>query len=98
MSAGAGSGFVWDKAGHILTNAHVVSGADQVFVRFGSDRPFVAKVVGAAPEYDVAVLRIDVPLKGLTRLPLGLRPIWRSECRCMRLVTHSAWIRRSPRV
>jgi len=71
VSAGAGSGFVWDKAGHILTNAHVVSGADQVFVRFGSDRPIVAKVVGAAPEYDIAVLRIAVPLKGLTPLPLG---------------------------
>lgn len=71
VSAGAGSGFVWDKAGHILTNAHVVSEADNVFVRFGIDRPLVAKVVGVAPEYDLAVLRVSVPLTGLTPLPIG---------------------------
>lgn len=71
VSAGAGSGFVWDKAGHILTNAHVVSGADSVYVRFGSDRPLVAKVVGLAPEYDLALLRIDLPLSGLVPLPVG---------------------------
>lgn len=71
VSAGAGSGFVWDKAGHILTNAHVVSGADRVYVRFGADRPFVAKVIGVAPEYDLALLRIEIPLSGLTPLPIG---------------------------
>jgi len=71
MSAGAGSGFVWDKAGHILTNAHVVSGADRVYVRFGSDRPLIAKVVGVAPEYDLALLRVELPLSGLTPLPVG---------------------------
>jgi 2-alkenal reductase len=70
-SAGAGSGFVWDKAGHILTNAHVVSGADSVYVRFGADRPLVASVIGVAPEYDLALLRIGVPLGGLVPLPIG---------------------------
>lgn len=71
VSAGAGSGFVWDKAGHILTNAHVVSDADRVYVRFGADRPLVAKVIGVAPEYDLALLRIEIPLRGLTPLPVG---------------------------
>jgi 2-alkenal reductase len=71
MSAGAGSGFVWDKAGHVLTNAHVVSGADQVFVRFGSDRPLLATVVGTAAEYDIAVLRITGPPAALTPIPIG---------------------------
>jgi 2-alkenal reductase len=71
VSAGTGSGFVWDKAGHVLTNAHVVSGADQVFVRFGSERPLVARVVGASPEYDLAVLRIASPPFALTPLPIG---------------------------
>ncbi|HEX2841397.1 S1C family serine protease [Hyphomicrobium sp.] len=71
VSSGAGSGFVWDRAGHLLTNAHVVSGADQVFVRFGTARPVTARVVGVAPEFDLAVLRIDVPLTGLTPLPIG---------------------------
>lgn len=71
VSEGAGSGFVWDKTGHILTNAHVVSSADQVFVRFGSDRPTIARVVGVAPEYDLAVLRISSLPFELTPLPLG---------------------------
>ena len=71
VTAGAGSGFVWDKAGHILTNAHVVRGADEVYVRFGSDRPVLAKVVGVAPEYDLAVLRVDAPFIGAAPLPLG---------------------------
>jgi len=70
-SAGAGSGFVWDKAGHILTNAHVVSGADRVYVRFGSNRPVIAKVIGVAPEYDLALLRVELPVSGLTPLPVG---------------------------
>jgi 2-alkenal reductase len=71
MAAGAGSGFVWDKAGHVLTNAHVVSDADEVYVRFGSERPLVATVVGTAPEYDIAVLRIDSPPVALTPIPVG---------------------------
>lgn len=71
VAAGAGSGFVWDRAGHILTNAHVVSNADQVFVRFASGAPLVAQVVGTAPDYDLAVLRIASPPFALTPLPIG---------------------------
>ena len=71
VSSGAGSGFVWDKAGHLLTNSHVVSGAHQVFVRFGTARPVIARVIGVAAEFDLAVLRIEVPLTGLIPLPVG---------------------------
>lgn len=71
VSAGEGSGFVWDKAGHIVTNDHVVSAADQVYVRFGSDRPIVANVIGVAPEYDLAVLRVASVPFSIDPLPLG---------------------------
>ncbi|MBC7767468.1 MAG: trypsin-like peptidase domain-containing protein [Phycisphaerales bacterium] len=54
---GAGTGFVWDEAGHIVTNNHVVQ-ADQILVRMpgGEDAP--ATVIGRAPQYDIAVLRL----------------------------------------
>ena len=56
-----GSGFVIDDDGHILTNAHVVEGADEVTVRVGGEdgQTFDAKVVGADPSTDVAVLEVD---------------------------------------
>lgn len=55
---GTGTGFVWDAAGHIVTNDHVVRGAEQIVVRFGSERQLPAVVVGRAPEYELAVLRV----------------------------------------
>jgi 2-alkenal reductase len=54
-----GSGFVWDAAGHLVTNYHVVDGADRIAVRFGSGSLHWAVVVGSAPDDDLAVLRID---------------------------------------
>src|SRR5690606_24704118 len=54
-----------------VTNAHVVSNVDQVYVRFGSERPLVARVVGSAPDYDLAVLRIKSPPFSLAPLPIG---------------------------
>jgi 2-alkenal reductase len=59
MGAQTGTGFVWDKAGHIVTNDHVVEGADALAVRLASGQVLRAQVVGAAPNYDVAVLRVD---------------------------------------
>ena len=56
---GAGSGFIVSDDGYILTNAHVVSGADQVTVRLTDRREFQAAVVGADTRTDVAVIRID---------------------------------------
>ena len=67
-----GSGFLFDDAGHVLTNAHVVEGAKSVEVRFGSEDadPIPAKVIGTDPSTDVAVLEIDAP-GDATPLSLG---------------------------
>ncbi len=56
---GQGSGFVWDLDGHIVTNAHVVEGADQVQVKFSDGTVTIAEVVGIDDHSDLAVLRID---------------------------------------
>jgi 2-alkenal reductase len=56
----SGTGFVWDAAGHIVTNNHVIQNANDIVVRLASHRIMPATVVGRAPNYDLAVLRIDV--------------------------------------
>jgi 2-alkenal reductase len=56
--AASGTGFVWDAAGHVVTNDHVVANAREVAVRLGSGEVLQAQVVGTAPNYDLAVLRI----------------------------------------
>ncbi len=56
---GAGSGFVWDAAGHIVTNDHVIAGADRATVALADGRSFDARLVGRSPAHDLAVLRID---------------------------------------
>ena len=66
-----GSGFVIDKAGHIVTNFHVVEGADEVSVSFSNRDTVRAEVVGTDPSTDLAVLRVDVSASALTPLPLG---------------------------
>jgi len=68
---GSGSGFVWDREGHIVTNFHVISGADAAKVTLADQSTWDAKLVGAAPEKDLAVLKIDAPAGKLTPLPLG---------------------------
>jgi len=67
---GAGSGFVWDDKGHIITNYHVIAGAAEARVRFSDGKEFTATLVGASPLHDLAVLRIDSAGKR-TPLPLG---------------------------
>jgi S1-C subfamily serine protease len=66
-----GSGFVIDKTGHIVTNYHVVEGADEVTVSFSNRDTVKAEVVGTDPSTDLAVLRVDVSATALTPLPLG---------------------------
>lgn len=66
---GAGSGFIVSPDGVILTNAHVVQGADEVTVKLHDRREFRAKVLGSDPRTDVAVLKIDA--KGLPVTPIG---------------------------
>ena len=66
-----GSGFVLDKAGHIVTNYHVIAGARRVEVSFSNSDNMRAKVVGADPSTDLAVLQVDARSRALTPLSLG---------------------------
>jgi 2-alkenal reductase len=68
VAQGAGSGFVWDEAGHVVTNFHVVEGASRVYVQLDAGDAIEARTIGAAPEYDLAVIRLE-------RVPAQLRPI-----------------------
>jgi serine protease Do len=71
--SGSGSGFIIDPTGYILTNYHVVEGADRLTVTLGDGRAFRATVVGIDPAIDVALLRIPA------REPLPVAPLGRSE-------------------
>jgi len=66
-----GSGFVIDKAGHIVTNYHVVQGAKTVQVSFSNHESMAAKVVGSDPATDIAVLKVSAPSRALRPLTLG---------------------------
>jgi S1-C subfamily serine protease len=67
-----GSGFVIDEDGHIITNAHVVEGADSVSVTLGEDGDsYDAEVLGADPSTDIAVLDVEAPEEALEPLSLG---------------------------
>jgi S1-C subfamily serine protease len=70
IPAGTGSGFVWDEAGHIVTNFHVVNGANSLNVTLLGGKVLPATFVGGDPSKDLAVLKIDVPAgEKLTPLP-----------------------------
>lgn len=62
---GQGSGFIIDNRGHILTNSHVVAGAQQILVRFDDGRETTGRVVGSNPKFDIALIRTQ---------PVGYRP------------------------
>ena len=67
-----GSGFVIDREGHLLTNNHVVEGADRIQVKLGdSDKTYTAKVVGTDPATDLAMLDVEAPASELHPLTLG---------------------------
>jgi 2-alkenal reductase len=70
-AAQSGTGFVWDEAGHIVTNDHVVQGTDTVAVRFASGQVSHAKILGTAPNYDLAVLQLDNTRSLPPPLPIG---------------------------
>ncbi len=69
---GAGSGFVWDREGHIISNYHVVHQANTLTVTFPDGTRYDAKLVGVAPDYDLAVLKIEAPAEKLA--PITLTP------------------------
>ncbi len=66
-----GSGFVYDRQGHIVTNQHVVDGAGAVTVTFSNGRAYKATVVGSDASTDLAVLKVDAPRSLLVPLALG---------------------------
>lgn len=59
LPAQTGTGFVWDRAGHIVTNNHVVEGTNELVVRLASGQVLRAQTVGSTPNYDIAVLSVD---------------------------------------
>ena len=68
---GTGSGFVWNKEGHIVTNYHVIQGADRAQVTLADGTEWPAKLVGSAPEKDLAVLKIEAKKSMLIPIPVG---------------------------
>jgi S1-C subfamily serine protease len=68
---GSGSGFVWDQQGHVVTNFHVIQQSQALAVTFSDQSEYEAKVVGAAPDNDIAVLRISAPAEKLVPLTPG---------------------------
>ena len=71
VAAGSGSGFVWDEAGHIVTNYHVVQGARALRLTFQNQKTFDATLVGVEPRKDIAVLKVDAPRELLKPIAVG---------------------------
>lgn len=68
---GTGSGFIWDRQGHIITNYHVLQGATAIRIRLSDQRTFNAAFIGASPEHDLAVLRIPMTIHMPKPLSIG---------------------------
>ncbi len=68
---GTGSGFIWDDAGHVVTNFHVIRGASEALVKLADGRSFRATLAGAAPGHDIAVLTIKIGIKDHRAVPVG---------------------------
>ncbi|MFB1489393.1 MULTISPECIES: S1C family serine protease [unclassified Thiocapsa] len=68
---GTGSGFMWDRHGHVVTNYHVVADVQAAYVRLANQRVYEAALVGVSPEHDIAVLRIDSGAGGPPPVAIG---------------------------
>ena len=68
---GTGTGFVWDKNGLIVTNYHVVQGANRIMIRLHDQSSWEAEVIGVSQDKDLALLQINAPEQLLSPLPLG---------------------------
>jgi len=71
VQKGSGSGFIWDKFGHIVTNYHVIEGASSATIRLSNGADYQASLVGADPSHDLAVLKIDASSLSLKPMPIG---------------------------
>ncbi len=68
---GTGTGFVWDSNGHVVTNFHVIQHGNRASVTLQDGTTYPAKIIGKAPDKDLAVLKIDAPAQKLQPLPVG---------------------------
>lgn len=68
---GTGSGFIWDDAGHVVTNYHVIEGASEATVKLADGSDYKCSLVGASPAHDIAVLKIGSRYKPPPPVPLG---------------------------
>ncbi len=68
---GTGSGFLWDDAGHVVTNLHVIADAAEAVVRLSDGRDYPATLIGTSSVHDIAVLRIRIPSKPPMPIPVG---------------------------
>jgi S1-C subfamily serine protease len=71
VPAGTGSGFIWDEAGHVVTNFHVISGASSAKVTLADQSEYPARLVGSFADRDLAVLRIEAPAEKLKAIAIG---------------------------
>lgn len=67
---GSGSGSILDKEGHVLTNFHVINDADSIKIELNKGKEVEAKLIGADPSTDLALLKIDLPKAELEQLPI----------------------------
>ena len=74
VSQGAGSGFVWDESGHVVTNNHVIENTRRVFVQLDAGLPIEGTVIGRAPEYDLAVIKLSRPPAHIRAALAAARP------------------------
>ena len=70
-SQGAGSGFLWDRSGHVVTNLHVLEGAQRIQVRLDSGEAIDATFVGGSPGHDLAVIRLRQTPPDIQPIPIG---------------------------
>jgi len=70
VPTGSGSGFAWDEQGHVVTNYHVIENAQELEISFGDRTSYKGRVVGVAPDKDLAVLKIENPPR-LRPIPVG---------------------------
>lgn len=68
---GSGTGFVWSRQGHIVTNYHVIYGADAITVTLADRTEYKAKVIGVDPDHDLAVLQVQAPETALQPVVIG---------------------------
>lgn len=71
IKQGTGSGFLWDTQGHVVTNFHVIQGANSAKITLADHSTWDAELVGVEPDKDIAVLKINAPSDRLRPLPIG---------------------------